>query len=1030
MIQTKVTAACLTLLILCFAVLSPTVRAQNECPSLQIRNESSAQIDERTLCAAAKPWIDNGEQVYIFATDARPASEDAWFALRDEIESEWRIFNPADDTFAKTALAVEVTTDTSKPWGHDIAFGEALFGTPLDNDATIQRLEGRLKNQVAAGNLTAAIGDALSGSFVTAFPQAQSNGAPPNVAGQPPATTEPRAGLSPSRPLFLPLTALVAILVAAFFFVPRVLVPMARRRRKIQEKRRHLADLRHKVGGLLYAARTLFTGDEARETTLWKLFLIYGGDKYAELATEVQGWVQHSMRALHEALLLSQELQQREPGKREEDVTEMIRAYEMLYLTLVGTDPQLLKMDEEAFRTFIDPMAGGIERPVADDAVVTQIRDLRTQLVEQPLRIDLIVVEPQEVQADGIFGYANRIKEVLARLAKAQAAAPSSLAVAHSARERAATELVLPAELDSSTAFAAVDARLKQADDEAAAERWLAVEEQVAAITVLLDQLAAFIPEVVQTLGRHREREQRVRAIAANGFHLRFLPEAEQSCNELIETLFMQIRNGDLEAARWSLQSFETRSTTMQQQAQALVDLHEGNAAGLQQLATEVARVEALRLGETAQAWTVLQTYPASNWQNIVDNYGAATLTLAQLFDEPTNPHDLASSIERKNGMDQQAFDEAAHDLREAWAALTGAEGKLQELIGRLQKVREIEQNGALSLAAAQTDLNRAIARRDQDADKIDVEVDRQIETARDALREAHERMAGREYTTAGDLIERVRALATAAYNAADAQARAIDEGYHQLRTIQGQATRTVDTANAELTQLPAAALGANTAPLCLAADEQLQRAGLEATKLQGLQDRALAAAIEAVLARYADVEQAAQQALAQVRLDRSTYEGLIGNAQAALQAAQGAIGAAQRYTTDIDAGGAGNAVLQQAHSLLPAFPAFGAPTDLFQRVAADARRSQELAEMATSQARIRINEVRAAREAERRRREEAERRRREAEAAERRQRDSLNRAASAAMRSSSSRSSSSRSSSFGGSSSSRSSSMGSSRRR
>jgi hypothetical protein len=38
------------------------------------------------ICDAARPWVDEGIRALIFLTDHRPASEDDWFALLDQVE--------------------------------------------------------------------------------------------------------------------------------------------------------------------------------------------------------------------------------------------------------------------------------------------------------------------------------------------------------------------------------------------------------------------------------------------------------------------------------------------------------------------------------------------------------------------------------------------------------------------------------------------------------------------------------------------------------------------------------------------------------------------------------------------------------------------------------------------------------------------------------------------------------------------------------------------------------------------------------
>ena len=135
----------IVLLALFFAPLArfTSVRAQDLCTSVTILNESSKQIDSNKICEAASKFVAKGHQAYVYVTDkSAGTSEDDWFAIRDQIEGNWGIYNKSNDTFSKKAVAVELTTDTSKPWGQDFAFGEMLFDTPLDNDQVTSQIEG------------------------------------------------------------------------------------------------------------------------------------------------------------------------------------------------------------------------------------------------------------------------------------------------------------------------------------------------------------------------------------------------------------------------------------------------------------------------------------------------------------------------------------------------------------------------------------------------------------------------------------------------------------------------------------------------------------------------------------------------------------------------------------------------------------------------------------------------------------------------------------------------------------------------
>jgi hypothetical protein len=422
----------------------------------------------------------------------------------------------------------------------------------------------------------------------------------------------------------------------------------------------------------------------------------------------------------------------------------------------------------------------------------------------------------------------------------------------------------------------------------------------------------------------------------------------------------------------------------------------------------------------------------------VAQNFDAATATLQRLFDDPANSADLASTIERKNSMQEQAFEAAEQDLVEAFAALQQAEASLEEIANLLREVQQIEAGAQNALATAQSALEAATARRDQDNPKIDVEVDQQIQEAGERLAQAREKVAQRSFVEAAALLEQTRELTNRARTGADEQARTIDTLFGQLDAGRTAAVTIVARTRQELSGLVPAAQQANTAALVGSAEAALADARLREVDISGKEDRALASILQAAVAGYTRAQTTAEQALQQIAADRKVYEEAISNAQAAIAAAISARESARTFVGAGYAGDAGRTILVQAEGLIPALPSPGSPLAAYLRIAEQALRAQGFAQSAAREAQARIAEVEAAMAAERRRREEEARRRREAEEAERRRRDASARAAESARRSSSwsssSRSSSSRSSSMGRSSSSRSSSrsssMGSSRRR
>lgn len=1013
---------CLVVFII-IAITPLAIQAQEACSGVYIRNDSGESLDEAAICQAAQSWIGAGFQVYIYLTDYDPPNEDAWFAQLDQIEADFGIRDLSQpDAFSKSAIAFEATTVTSHPWGHNVTLGEMLFRTPLDTDAAIGKIKGQMKNKIAAGDLTSAFVNALEQSYAIAFPPPTPTSKPvPTVVVTGP-TTKVSVDLRPVV-LFFGFSLLgVALLIGAYLFFTRLLAPTLQKWTRIRNKKQHLDSLARKVDSLLLAAENLFAGTNAEDTTLWKLFALYGGEAYPDLVEQVRNWIRRSMAALQEAFELNDELDQRQPGPNIEDLDAMVKAYEMLYLTLVGTDDRILTLDEEGLRAFIDPMTPVIEAQTSEDQIVDQVRQMREQLADRPLRIQLMIVDLSEVDADGLFGYANRIKAVITQLVEVQEEAPKSLETARQARNQAASS-EFPDGLAPNKALAAVNALIAKAEEEQQAGRWLNVKEHAEQAVVLTGKIMAITPEVKAVVSRHCKQEKEVEEIASQGYQLPFFADAQAKCQKIITKMYARISKGELEATRRSIENLADESTNMLGAAQALVQLHLKNEQELDRLAKEVARVENYRLKEVQPAWEVLQAYPQSNWVELEDNFDAATHSIAQLFDNPADEKDLTSEIARINSMETQDFNGAEQMFLEAFASLRQAESQLRSIVEQLAQVRQIEDSIQDLLTATQTDIERAEERRDRDDVKVDVEVDVMIEKATRLLIEARQLAKARELTKAANSIATSRNIANRAYSLADEQAKAVDGLFAQLEKVSTSAKELAHRAKVDYYNLTPVAQRAGTGGMVESATSLLRKAQRAETRITDKEDRALIQALEKTVALYREVEQEATEALQRIAADKEEYDQLVGSTRSAIEAASSAITSANRYVGHSDAGSAGRTSLSQARSGLPSLPTYGSGQDAYRRVYEQAQRAQELAEQAVRQARQRIAEAEAAREAERRRREE-ERRRQEAE---RRRQAAAQRAAESARRSSS-WSSSSRSSSFGFSS--RPSGFGSSSRR
>ncbi|NJK28115.1 MAG: hypothetical protein HC925_05925, partial [Coleofasciculaceae cyanobacterium SM2_3_26] len=105
-------------------------------------------------------------------TDTVGATEEEWFSYLDRVESEAGVRDlSVQNGFDKTAFSLAASTDTSKPWGYSLTLGERLQQTPLKgSQGILDRLKTDLRSQMAAGQPTQAVVDALTLAYNTAFP--------------------------------------------------------------------------------------------------------------------------------------------------------------------------------------------------------------------------------------------------------------------------------------------------------------------------------------------------------------------------------------------------------------------------------------------------------------------------------------------------------------------------------------------------------------------------------------------------------------------------------------------------------------------------------------------------------------------------------------------------------------------------------------------------------------------------------------------------------------------------------------------
>jgi hypothetical protein len=176
----------------------------------------------------------------------------------------------------------------------------------------------------------------------------------------------------------------------------------------------HLKDLRSISSRLLNACEPLLRGDAPEETVLYQLYRSYGGEEDARMREDVLRWLRRSRDALGDAFEIRKKLIaptiQKERTRRQQ-----VHDWEMLYATLVGNEERILSLTESELRTLLDPMVMG--RNMEGEGLGEQLEPIRRELSGgPPLRLEWMMIDPNEIEPQGVLGYIGKIKNEIARL--------------------------------------------------------------------------------------------------------------------------------------------------------------------------------------------------------------------------------------------------------------------------------------------------------------------------------------------------------------------------------------------------------------------------------------------------------------------------------------------------------------------------------------------------------------------------------------------------------------------------------------
>jgi hypothetical protein len=906
--------------LLLLAVSTRTIQAQSPCAHVDFRLDTTLPLDQAAVCAAAQPWADQDLRVFVYLTDVNPTGEDAWYDLLDQVEAAAGLRDLSQaDGFNRSTIAFEASATSNAAWAHTVTIGKALFETPLETDDGLAQASARLRAGLQQGDATSAFTNAITTAHAIAYP-------PP-----PP----PPYGL-------LAAGAVVAVGLGGLALYRPLLRPAVDRRRRRRALQAQLDRLRQNVANLLLACERLLAGDGPRATALYQLFEAYGGTKYAERETAVRQWIAVSQTALREAFDLRRELL-REEAQAARSLEQQVHDWEMIYLTLVGSSPQVLNLTEAELRDLLDPLLI-LEREAEQAPLAAQLRDISRQLAGMPLKVELMEVKAEEANKAGILGYVDQVETQLAELMAAQRDAPPALEQAQ--RDRLAAEeeadAARPFGLTGSQIVAGIDAQLTTAREALAQQRYL--DALTAVQTVQRD--LEIIADVVQAAADHAQRAAAIAAITAEGYRPESLPALRAEIEEDVAQISACLRAGDYLAADDWIDELDADSRRALEDAEAWRERQRFNAESLRLMETRLVEATAYLETEAASAWQALQAYPAPNWRDITPDLAEQRAALEALRTQRL-PH-----LAELNSLTVQQIPAAESQLAEAGADLVQLERRLQALVSRLAEVRAAEANLPSGLALAQTALAQAVALRDAEDPKIGPEVDAQLAEAARRLEAAQAGAQARHFVAAMEALLAARQLAGAAYVSAEEQVARINALQAELEQVSTTAVQQARRTTAKAERLTPQAQTAATQALLQDVNASYSQARQAQAESLSLEDAALAAALATAVAAFTRAAQLGAQAETRIDADREAYERLRRDAETAVQRAESAIHQAHLAVHQADAGGAGRQALDRARRELAAAGApAGAGGEALQQIRQAAERACAAAEEARRKA-------------------------------------------------------------------------------
>lgn len=624
-------------------------------------------------------------------------------------------------------------------------------------------------------------------------------------------------------------------------------------------------------------------------------------------------------------------------------ITESISAREDWYAKVTAGSKLLPKM-EDAFFQLLAALAE------ADKLINTDQQSLKGADL-----LDLLAVQLQDFE------------KAVGALQAAEAQGIGAQGTIHQSIQRWSTEVPNAAAI-CATAWAVVNRALSEmTDDRDYTDAKLSAEQA----SGLFEQALVASQALVAALAKRDQCNSDLKAIFGSGYRnqvVAILEEATRHTN----SCYTSLTGGDYnEGARFANLMAETMSlalTTMQE----LVLLHLRNTRMLGELSDRVAKNESRRTGVVSTKWLQLQReFTKPNWASIASFFDRVTELVNQVFDNPSDPKDMASMAGTENSMDNQNFKGAEAIIADMLKLIAEAERLMDSIESHHTLVLQARDTHVAAIARGQERLTAAESARNQHNDWIDESVDQAIAQATEALGQARRHAIAKFFLAGLEQAQICQRLSEEAHASAEKQVSEISGAYSSVESVKSQASTALARAKADIEHEDGAVVQSGTTSALRTALNAWNTATKAESAAASKEDHQLLRSLQEAANSYSQALSSAQAASRSLRDDQSSYAQLMSSAQSAINDAERAINNASGYCSDSRAGYAGDSSLSSARNMVPDEPRRGMTRQQLQRIIDEADRAERQANSAASAARNAIQEY-----------EDEERRKRDAEVA------------------------------------------------